>query len=277
LIRKRRKSDLKPEAGGPASGKQSDYDMLLYFARLIVTTVCGLFNFIYLAVSPMIVFSFLGGGDSRFVKKAAAMIPAAPAASPPGPAMVNASMDPVFLIPFYFLLAVLALMTVIIFIILVINVPVTIAKFYIDRLGDYLFIDRNRTVKFFVMILLPLLYLSAIVVFKPAALANELLEGMIMSTISHTGIVLLIFCIASFRDWSDAGRDEKYRPLKILYGVYLRIVLAGMTFVMFAGPYLAFYHIETDRLWVGVFHVFLVYSVYSNYRFYRDNLIVNYI
>ncbi|MCU0847692.1 MAG: hypothetical protein MUD12_07375 [Spirochaetes bacterium] len=275
MFRKRRKSVQDAEDRALAGGKQSDYAMPLYFARLFVTTVCGLFNFIYLAVSPMIVFSFLGGGDSRFVKKAASLISAPPA--PPGPVIINASIDPVFLIPFYFLLAVLALMTVIIFIILVINIPATIAKFYIDRLGDYLFIDGKRTVKFFVMILLPLLYLSAIVVFKPAALANELLEGMIMSTISHTGIVLLIFCIASFRDWSDAGRDEKYRPLKILYGVYLRIVLVGITFVMFAGPYLAFYHIETDRLWVGVFHVFLIYSVYSNYKFYRDSLIINYI
>jgi hypothetical protein len=62
--------------------------------------------------------------------------------------------------------------------------------------------------------------------------------------------------------------------MKIACNIYVAIILVAVTFVMFAGPYLAFYHIETDPIRVGVFHVFLIYSLYTNYRFYRDNNII---
>jgi hypothetical protein len=248
--------------------------VVIQIARLIFLVSCGLLNFIYLVVSPINVFTFITGGDTWLLKRGAASPPQVMPSFLTGHDIIPSFGDSVFFLPLYLFLALLALTGFIFFIGLLIEIPSLIARFYINRLGDYIFIDGRRTVKFFVMLLLPAAYYATVVFFNPESLGYEVMEGMIMNTISHSGVVLLIICIAAFKDFPAHARGETFRVVKMLYGICQLILLVAVTFVMFAGPYLAFYHIETDRLWVGVFHLFLIYSIYTNYTFYRNNGII---
>lgn len=241
-------------------------------ARVIFITICGLINFIYLVVSPFKVFDFLIAGSEPPTGGMSLPAHLPLTHSGTGGAILAAS-DSLWLLPLYLLAVFLVFGGMLFFISMIIEIPSMIARFYIDRLGDYLFIDVMKTIRFFVMLLLPVAYYATVFAGGGAG-KSDLMKDMVLNTMAHTGIVLLILTVTAFREGVTSGAEGRFRAMKIACNIYVAIILVAVTFVMFAGPYLAFYHIETDPIRVGVFHVFLIYSLYTNYRFYRDNNII---
>ena len=181
-----------------------------------------------------------------------------------------ASAEILYMLPLYLLLVFSLLAGAILFLGLLIDIPKMIARFYVEQLGGYLFIDRKKTLKFFMVMLLPVAYFVSAVTGPGSAMSN-LMEDMVLNTMCHTGVVLLLITVTAFREGPSAGAEGKIRTLKIAFNIYSMALLVAVTFVMFAGPYLTFYHFETDIARVAAFHVFLGYSLFVNYRFYREN------
>lgn len=242
---------------------------LLEILRIAFITSCGLINFVYLVISPVFVFSFLTDKDNRLHKALLILIRDSLTASGPDNGIVAASPDLIFLVPLYLLIAVTLLGTVAVFLNFFINIPAVIAGFYMETLFEYLFIDLKKTLKFLAVIFLPVAYTVFYYFTAPGIFAYDVMQGMILACVSHTGVVVMLFAVAIFRE--KPGEGDRFYLLHRIFGIYLGFILMLAALVMFAGPYLAYYHLETDKWRIAAFHVILIYAVYSNFRFYGSN------
>ncbi len=242
---------------------------ILDMLRILFIAACGMLNFIYLMVCPALVFAFLFDKNNSLHRDAFNYLRDYLAAPAPAEGIIAASIDPLLMIPLYLLLVITILGTVIIYISFLMDIPPMIARFYMNVLDEYLFIDRKKTILFFITIVLPVTYTLIMFFINPGSIGYDLMHGMILACISNTGVVLLLFGIKIFKEKPDPG--EKHYILLRIFGIYLGIILIPAVLIMFAGPYLAYFHLETDKLRIGLFHVVLIYAVYSNYKFYSSN------
>jgi hypothetical protein len=246
-------------------------DSAIKIARAAFITACGLLNFIYTTIASMVVFENVfeksGIFKNRLTDPVSILSPV-----PVRDGVIRASIGGDLLIPLYFILGIIGLLSAVMFIYYLIEIPKLIALFYKKRLGGFLFIDSKRTIRFFIMIALPLVNLSLLRLLSPNQLRGELIESMILCTITHPGILILLIFIRSFKDRA-ADPGVKFRFLKIIAANSVRISILVVAVAYIIPPYLLYYHYETGLIWVGIFHFFLISAVYSNYRFYRENFI----
>lgn len=246
-------------------------DSAIKIARAAFITACGLLNFIYTTIASMVVFENIfeksGIFKNRLADPVSILSPV-----PVRDGFIHASIGNGLLIPLYVILGIIGLLSALMFLYYLIEIPKLIALFYKKRLGGFLFIDRKRTIHFFIVMALPLVNFLYLRLFSPSQLRGELIESMILCTITHPGILILLIFIKSFKDRA-AGPGEKFRFFKIIAANSVRTSILVVAIAYIIPPYLLYYHYETGLIWVGVFHFFLISAAYSNYRFYRENFI----
>lgn len=238
-------------------------------ARILFIGLCGILNLIYLTVSAMVVFDRVF--EILLKNKNAFSLMDIMQQHNGSPGQISAaSMDSIYFLPIYLVLVVLGFATAVMFLYFMFEIPKITALFYIDRLDSFLFIDRKQTVSFFIMLLLPLANFLFLKILAPGQLRIDFIKGMILCTMSHTGIFLLLFFI-------KAIKEDSYKPgdkgilLKLLSANLTRAGLFVLTAAFMVLPYLLYYHYETEINRVAAFHFFLVSALISSFRFYRDN------
>ncbi|HPB80697.1 MAG TPA: hypothetical protein PK200_01535 [Spirochaetota bacterium] len=242
---------------------------LIRILRVVFNTSLGLLNFIYTTVSVFVVFSAVFEKTGIFKNRHA--IPDTGSLFETGNQnFVLASLDNTFLIPLYVLLGLIGLMSVFMFLYFLVTIPRMTALFYINRLDRFLFIDGKKTIKFFIMLLLPLLNTIYVEIMNPGAARIDLMESMILCVISHAGILILLFFIEAIKE-KAAAHDDKLRFIKIAGANIVRASMLFLTLIFFVLPYLLYYHFVTDIPRVAGFHFFLISGIIANYRFYSEN------
>ncbi len=162
-------------------------------------------------------------------------------------------------------MALVTILFAITFIIIIVNVPLGIAKFHMGRVSVYLFIDAKKTLRHLAMTLLPAAYFLALTVFDRMAAYHNLIESMLLANISTTGVFLAVFIFSTAR-----SRPEGIFP-SVLWASSLA-VSAILLVAVVATSWALVFVIEDRAAWLVVFHLFLAQSVYVNARFYRDNI-----
>jgi hypothetical protein len=238
-------------------------------AKLVFITICGLLNFIYVTVSSLVVFDYIFEKTGIFKNRLAAP-ETVRFLFPVQEGVITASVSDNLLIPLYVILGLLALFSVFMFLYFLIEIPKVIALFYMNRLEVFLFIDRNKTIRFFIMLALPLVNFISVSLSNQGHFRTDTIQSMILCTITHPGILILMYFVKSFKDKITEPGD-KFKILKIAGANFTRasfLVVAAAYIIL---PYLLYYHFQTDVIQVGVFHIFLISAFYSNYRFYNEN------
>lgn len=240
--------------------------------RILFITVCGLLNFIYLSVSTLFVFDKIFDVLLKNKNSFSTLIDFIPRLNNNSGQLVTASMDSIYFLPLYLILTAFGFVTVIMFLYFMVEIPKIAALFYMNRLDVFLFIDKRKTTKFFIMLLLPVTNFVVLKIFSPGEIRADFIESMILCTISHTGVCILLFFIKALKEEAYTP-EEKNKLFKIIGANFIRGSLLILTAAFMILPYLLYYHYETDIIWVGTFNFFLVSALISNYKFYKENFI----
>ncbi|MBN2571821.1 MAG: hypothetical protein JXA68_06805 [Ignavibacteriales bacterium] len=236
--------------------------------RIIIIVISGLLHFAYLMISFFIVFTVIFNYPN-FFDNILSILDLSQTNIPRE--HVNIGYLELLLIPIYLFLILLIITTLILFFNLILKTAKMTAAFYMNYLEKFLFIDKKRTIKYFTMLGIPLIYYTFLKFFDSDNLKNQILVVMVQNTICHFGVFVFVIFIKSLKDklYDNTIKTKWYH---FLFEFYLKFSFLFLTLILIILPYILYLNLITNYFGILGFNVFLVISVYISYKFYTENL-----